>query len=173
MEYVWKSWLWISFFFFIKRATQRPRILLTDNIKSGGSCSVNYLHLVWRDSVGVEGSLSGLKIRVRGYLSSELSLVASSCCAILTSPKKSETAVYGYDPALFWVLSVSCWCLAELIFTKYDQHCSILLGEFNMSTLVKTLSQAKTLSGITVILCDYRMPQWHDCFVIARRLNWR
>ena len=33
------------------------------------------------------------------------------------SPKKGETAVYGYNPALFWVLSVSCWCLAELIFT--------------------------------------------------------
>ena len=33
------------------------------------------------------------------------------------SPKKGETAVYGYNPALFWVLSVSCWFLAELIFT--------------------------------------------------------
>ena len=37
----------------------------------------------------------------------------SGCCAILTSPKKGEKAVYGYNPALFWVLSVSCWCLAE------------------------------------------------------------
>ena len=43
--------------------------------------------------------------------------VFSGCCAILTSPKKGETDVYGYNPALFWVLSVSCWCLAELIFT--------------------------------------------------------
>ena len=35
------------------------------------------------------------------------------------NPKKGETAdVYGYNQAaLFWVLSVSCWCLAELIFT--------------------------------------------------------
>ena len=41
----------------------------------------------------------------------------SRCCAILTSPKKGETALYGYNPALFWVLSVSCWCLVELIFT--------------------------------------------------------
>ena len=41
----------------------------------------------------------------------------SSCYAILTSPKDGETAVYGYNPALFWVLSVSCWCLAELIAT--------------------------------------------------------
>ena len=39
----------------------------------------------------------------------------SGCYAILTSPKKGETAVYDYNPALFWVLSVSCWCLAELI----------------------------------------------------------
>ena len=39
------------------------------------------------------------------------------CYAVLTSPKEGETAVYGYNPVLFWVLSVSCWCLAELIFT--------------------------------------------------------
>ena len=30
--------------------------------------------MVWRDSVGVEGSGLGLKIRVRGYFSSELIL---------------------------------------------------------------------------------------------------
>ena len=29
-------------------------------------------HVVWRDSVGVGSSRSGLKIRVRGYFSSEL-----------------------------------------------------------------------------------------------------
>ena len=29
-------------------------------------------------------------------------------CAVPTSPRKGETAVYGYDPALFLVLSVSC-----------------------------------------------------------------
>ena len=43
--------------------------------------------------------------------------VFSGCYAILTSPKEGETAVYGYNPALFWVLSVSCWCLAKLMFT--------------------------------------------------------
>ena len=32
-------------------------------------------------------------------------------------PAHAETAVYGYDPALFLVLSVSCWCLAEVVFT--------------------------------------------------------
>ena len=31
--------------------------------------------MVWRDSVGVESSGSGLKIRVRGYFASELSLL--------------------------------------------------------------------------------------------------
>ena len=31
--------------------------------------------------------------------------------------KEGETAVYGYNPFLFWALSVSWWCLAELIFT--------------------------------------------------------
>ena len=54
--------------------------------------------MVWRDSVGVEGSGSELKIRVRGYFSSEF---FSGCWAILTSPKKGETAVYGYDSSLF------------------------------------------------------------------------
>ena len=54
--------------------------------------------MIWRDSVGVEGSGSELKIRVRGYFSSEF---FSGCCAILTSPKKGETAVYGHNPALF------------------------------------------------------------------------
>ena len=34
-------------------------------------------HVVWRDSVGVESSGSGLKIRERGYFASELSLVVA------------------------------------------------------------------------------------------------
>ena len=34
-------------------------------------------HLVWRDSVGVESSWLGLKIRVLGYFASELSLVVA------------------------------------------------------------------------------------------------
>ena len=48
--------------------------------------------MVWRDSVGVEGSRS-----VRGYFAPEL----SGCYAILTSPNEGETADYGYNPALF------------------------------------------------------------------------
>ena len=34
-------------------------------------------HVVWRDSVGVKSSGSGLKIRVREYFLSELSLVVT------------------------------------------------------------------------------------------------
>ena len=34
-------------------------------------------HVLWRDSVGVESSGSGLKIRVRGYFLSEFSLVVA------------------------------------------------------------------------------------------------
>ena len=44
-------------------------------------------HVVWRDSVGVKSSGSELKIRVRGYFSSELSLVVAP--------------LGGYNPALF------------------------------------------------------------------------
>ena len=43
MEYIWKSPLWIVIF---ERATTN-KILLTDDIQSGGSCSVNYYKLVW------------------------------------------------------------------------------------------------------------------------------
>ena len=43
-------------------------------------------------------------------------------------------------------LELSCWCLAELIFTYKDQHCSILLAEFNMSTICKKcFHQSKSL----------------------------
>ena len=54
--------------------------------------------MVLRDSVGVKGSRSELKSAgVRGYFAPEL----SGCYAILTSPNEGETAVYGYNPALF------------------------------------------------------------------------
>ena len=38
------------------------------------------------------------KTECAGILHQSLSV----CCAVLTSPQKGETAVYGYDPALFW-----------------------------------------------------------------------
>ena len=62
-------------------------------------------HVVWRNSVGVESSKLGLNRRVRIFFTR----VFFGCCALLTSYNNSETAVYGYDPALFWVLLVlSC-----------------------------------------------------------------
>ena len=57
--------------------------------------------------VRVESSGSGLKIRVRGYFSSRcvFARAFSGCCAILTSPKRGETAVHGYNPESRSVLS--------------------------------------------------------------------
>jgi len=43
-----------------------------------GSYNSLLSHVVWHDSVGVKSSGSGLKIRVRGYFLSELSLVVTS-----------------------------------------------------------------------------------------------
>ena len=54
-------------------------------------------HVVWRDSVGVEGSRLGLKSECADIFHQSL----PGCYATLTSPKKAETAVYGYNPALF------------------------------------------------------------------------
>ena len=45
-----------------------------------------------------------LKSECAGYFSAEL----FCCYAMLMSYNNSETAVYGHDPALFWVLLVSC-----------------------------------------------------------------
>ena len=60
--------------------------------------------MVWRDSVGVESSRSGLKSECADIFHQSF----LCCYAILTSPKEGETAVYGYNPALFLALSVSC-----------------------------------------------------------------
>ena len=54
--------------------------------------------MVWRDSVGVEGSGSELKIRVRAYFSSEF---FSGCCAILTSPKRAKQLSMAAIPLCF------------------------------------------------------------------------
>ena len=62
-------------------------------------------HVAWRDSVGGKSSGSGLKSECADILHQSL---ISGCYAILTSTKEGETAVYSYNPALFWVLSVSC-----------------------------------------------------------------
>ena len=54
-------------------------------------------HVVWRDSVGVESSRSGLKSECADIFHQSF----LCCYAILTSPKEGETAVYGLNPALF------------------------------------------------------------------------
>ena len=70
--------------------------------------------------------------------------------AVLTSYNNSETAVNGYSPAQFLARSVSCFCLAKLIFyLQYHQLCRFhffvlfyslsILGakyEFDISKLV-------------------------------------
>ena len=55
-------------------------------------------HVVWRDSVGVKSSGSGLKSECANIFHQSL---ISGCYAIVTSPKEWETAVYGYNPTLF------------------------------------------------------------------------
>ena len=57
--------------------------------------------VVWRDSVRV-GSSRSESARIF------FTRVFSGCYVILTSPKEGQTAVYGYNPALFLVLSVLC-----------------------------------------------------------------
>ena len=54
-------------------------------------------HVVWRDSVGVESSRSGLKSECADIFHQSF----LCCYAILTSPKEGKTAVNGYNPALF------------------------------------------------------------------------
>ena len=70
-------------------------------------------HEMWRDSVSVGVKCHGSKSDWGGIFQHSFSV----CCAVLMSHKNDEIAVYGYNPALFWVLSVSCWCLVKLIFT--------------------------------------------------------
>ena len=70
--------------------------------------------VIWRDSVGVGSSGLGLKSeRVWIFFNRAF----YGCYTILVSYNYSETAVFGYNTALFWVLLVSCWCLAKLILT--------------------------------------------------------
>ena len=55
-------------------------------------------HVALRDSVGVESSrLELINQSARMFFIRAF----SGCYAILTSPKEGETAVYGYNPALF------------------------------------------------------------------------
>ena len=55
-------------------------------------------HVVWRDSVGVESSGSGVKIRVRGYFSAELCLVVAP---YLRAPKRAKQLSMATIPLCF------------------------------------------------------------------------
>ena len=53
---------------------------------------------------------------------------------------------YGQQSKKIWTTK-DCWCLAKTIVTLDDQHCSILLAEFNVCTQSKTFfSLTKNLS---------------------------
>ena len=86
-------------------------------------------HVVWRDSVGVNSSGSGLKIRVRGYFSSEFSLVVAP---YWQAPKQLSMATI---PLCFEFFRCRVDVLQSSFSRSTIQHCSILLAEFNMSTL--------------------------------------
>ena len=49
---------------------------------------------------------------------------------VLTSHNTGETTVNGYSPAQFLALSVSCLCLAKLIFTNYYQLYRFQCGDW-------------------------------------------
>ena len=98
-------------------------------------------HVVRRDSVSVESSRSGLKSECADiFHQSFLWLLRHT-----DEPQRGQNSCLWYNPVLFWVISVSCWCLAELIFTYYDQHCSTLLVEFNMSIVPGPIHQNNSL----------------------------
>ena len=54
-------------------------------------------HVVWRDSVGVESSGSGLKIIVRGYFASEF----FSVTPYLRAPKRAKQLSMATNPLCF------------------------------------------------------------------------
>ena len=61
-----------------KTATILTRLLqVIGNLFAKDAAIPTRRHVTWRDSVGVESSGSGLKIRVRGYFASEFSLVVA------------------------------------------------------------------------------------------------
>ena len=49
---------------------------------------------------------------------------------------------YGQQSKKIWTTK-DCWCLAKIIVSLDDQHCSILLAEFNVYTQSKTFFSLK------------------------------
>ena len=87
-------------------------------------------HVVWRDSVGVESSRSGLKSECADiFHQSFLWLLRHT-----DEPQKGRNSCLWLQSRFvlssFGVVLMSC----RVNFTWYDQHCRILLAEFNMST---------------------------------------
>ena len=52
----------------------------------------------------------------------------------LAAPKRAKQLSMATIPLCFEFFRCRAECLAELTFTYYDQHCSIVLAEVNMST---------------------------------------
>ena len=88
-------------------------------------------HVVWRDSVGVQSSESGLKMRLRGYFSSEFSLAVAP---YWRAPKRAKQLSIATIPLCFEVfrcrvdvlqsyvsrstISIAVFCLQNLIFLR-------------------------------------------------------
>ena len=67
---------------------------------------------VWRDSVGVESSRLRFTPECKDiFRQSFLWLLRHT-----DEPQKGRNSCLWLHPTLFWVLLVSCWCLAKLIF---------------------------------------------------------
>ena len=89
-------------------------------------------HVVWRDSVGVGSSRSGLKIRVRGYFSSELYRVVAPYWQATKKAKQLSMATISLCFEFFrWpvdvlhsyfsrsTISIAVFCLQNLICLYY------------------------------------------------------
>ena len=87
-------------------------------------------HVVWRDSVGVRSSRLGLKSECADIFSSEPHLWL---LRYTDEPQRGRNSCLWLQSrsvlGSFGVVLMFC----RLILTQYDQHCSILLVEFNMS----------------------------------------
>ena len=101
MEYDWKSLLRIGIF---QRATQRPRILLNDSIKSGGSFSVNRLLVISSllsyllPFLILSQFFLTLKIKFEKVIesSSDVSIVALDCIAQSSSAINAQCCNVNY-----------------------------------------------------------------------------
>ena len=102
-------------------------------------------HVVWRDSVGVEGSRSGLRSECADIFHQILPWLLHHTDEPL---KGRNSCLWLQSRSVFssvGVVLMSC----KLIFTCYDQHCSILLAKFNMSKILHRNNFPNSFSGRT------------------------